>query len=67
MISLTMNSPRPPIGRWLAGDEKYFLQAFKDSGGLIQQGLSGCSKGEMQQFLATMQPYIPRVQLRGMD
>jgi len=55
------------IGKWLKGDEKYFLQAFSDSGSLIQDGLSGVSKEQMSGFADIVSPYIPRVSLRGID
>ena len=55
------------IGRWLAGEEKYFLQAFKDSGGLMKDGLSGFSRAGMEELAAAVRPYIPNVRLRGMD
>lgn len=53
------------IARWLQGTEKYFLQNFVDSGDLIGKKVSGCSEGEMQEFLATVQKYIPSAKLRG--
>ena len=55
------------IGRWLRGEEKYFLQAFKDSGDLISAECSGCSREEMEQFRAMLLPDIPGTEIRGMD
>ncbi len=55
------------IGRWLAGEEKYYLQAFRDSGDLIQPGLQGCSRERMQAMLDRLRPYVPRAALRGVD
>ena len=53
------------IGKWLAGTEKYFLQNFVDSGDLIGKNTRGCSEGEMKEFLATVQKYMPSAKLRG--
>ena len=53
------------IADWLAGEEAYFLQQFVDSGDLIQSGLNGCSKEEMEQFRRLMAPKLPNIQLRG--
>ena len=55
------------IGRWLRGEEKYFLQAFKDSGDLISAECSGCSREEMEHFRAILLPDIPGTEIRGMD
>ena len=53
------------IGSWLHGGEKYFLQAFQDSGSLIQPGLHGYSKAEMEEFRDILKSDIPHVALRG--
>ena len=55
------------IAAWLAGGEKYFLQAFKDSGDLLTPGHSACTKEEMEAFRARLLPAIPRTALRGID
>ncbi len=55
------------IASWLAGEEKYFLQAFKDSGDVVAPGHSACTKEEMEAFLARLRPAIPRAALRGID
>jgi len=54
------------IGRWIAGAPRYFLQAFKDSGGLLQSGLAGFSKQEMEALAAAVRPYVPSVEVRGL-
>jgi len=53
------------IGDWLAGAKKYFLQAFSDAGELIQSGLHGVEKPEMQAFAALLRDRIELVELRG--
>ena len=55
------------IGEWLAGEERYFLQAFKDSGDLVSDGCSACSAEEMERYLAIVRTTIPGAQLRGVD
>lgn len=54
------------LGEWLAGDEKFFLQKFVDSGDLIGCGLSACSDDEMNVFLNALRALVPNAQLRGM-
>jgi len=49
----------------LSGEEKYFLQSFKDSGNLIGEGLSAFSHEETQNILKAVQNYIPAASLRG--
>ena len=53
------------IGEWLRGDEKYFLQQFKDSGDIIGEEISGYTETEMQKFLTLLLPFVPNAQLRG--
>ncbi len=55
------------VARALAGAQRYFLQAFKDSGELIGGELSGCSREEMEAMRAAALPYIPATELRGID
>ena len=53
------------IGRWLQGEEKYFLQGFVDSGHLIGQNSSAFTDKEMKEILETVKQFIPHTQLRG--
>lgn len=53
------------IGAWLAGPYPYYLQAFSDTGELMQPGMQGVSKAEMQRFLAIAQTYLPHAEIRG--
>lgn len=53
------------IGKWLSGDEKFFLQAFKDSGDLIGTGYSSYTAPEMYELTKLLQKYIPKAQKRG--
>lgn len=55
------------IARFLAGEEKFFLQQFKNSGNLLlPEGLSAFDEKEMQKFAALCRPYVPAVQIRGL-
>ena len=55
------------IAAWLPGGEKYFLQAFKDSGDLISGGCSAFDRGEMEAFRQVLLPAVPNTEIRGMD
>ena len=54
------------IGEWLAGDERFFLQKFIDSGDVIGRGLDAYSDEKMLEFLNTLKSLVPNAQLRGM-
>ena len=54
------------IGRWLRGEERYFLQNFVDSGALIVPGTKGVSRDDMRRYLDIVRKYIPTAELRGM-
>lgn len=53
------------IGEWLGGDERYFLQTFKDSGDLISDGFSGYDEKETEDLLKVLLPYLPNARIRG--
>jgi pyruvate formate lyase activating enzyme len=53
------------IGRWIKGAERYYLQAFVDSGDLIQSGLQGFETEQMEQALEIVREFIPNAELRG--
>ena len=55
------------IAAWLPGNEKYFLQAFKDSGDVISGGCAAFTREEMESFRAILLPAIPKAEIRGMD
>lgn len=55
------------IGPWLNGARRYFLQAFVDRDTVLSPGLHPCSRAEMEAFAAIVRPYIPQVELRGVD
>lgn len=53
------------IGEWLAGQEKFFLQQFKDSGDIIGDKIEGYDEGEMKALFSIILPFVPNAQLRG--
>lgn len=55
------------IGIWISGAPAYFLQSYKDSGNVLEPGLSPCSKEELLRFAGIVSPFIPSVSLRGID
>ena len=53
------------IGRWIGDVSAYFIQRFVDSGQLLGSGFDAFSPEEMEHLLATVRPYTPSAQLRG--
>ena len=53
------------MGEWLAGDEKFFLQQFKDSGDLIGDKIEPYDDEEMKVLLDLIRRFVPNAQLRG--
>lgn len=53
------------IGRWIAGDYSYYLQAFEDSGNLINDGLHGYDENEMKKLLNLLKNDLPKAEIRG--
>jgi pyruvate formate lyase activating enzyme len=53
------------IGEWIGGNERYFLQNFKDSGDLISEGFSGYDENETKDLLNLLLPYLPNAKIRG--
>jgi pyruvate formate lyase activating enzyme len=53
------------MGRRLAGEEKFFLQSFEDSGDLIRSGMEGISPSETEVLLSALREHIPNAQIRG--
>lgn len=55
------------IGQWLAGAKAYYLQAYRDSDGVLQPGFSSYSLEELQHFRNILLKTIPLVEIRGID
>lgn len=52
------------MGAWLAGDERFYLQTFRDSGDIIGSGYSAHSEERMKKMLEILREYVPRAELR---
>lgn len=52
------------IGRWLSGDEKFFLQTYRDEGDLLVGGFTPYTREETEGLLAVLREYIPKAKMR---
>lgn len=55
------------IGAWLQGAPRYFLQNYVESDHVLQPGFSSYRPEQLQSFARILEPYIPHVELRGID
>ena len=55
------------IAEWLNGAKAYYLQAYRDSDGVLVPGFSACSEEEMKNYRDILLRTIPVVEIRGMD
>ena len=55
------------IGQWLHDAKAYYLQAYRDSDGVLMPGFSSCSEDEMKNYRDILSRTIPVVEIRGMD
>ena len=55
------------ISQWLHGAKAYYLQAYRDSDGVLMPGFSSCSEDEMKNYRDILSRTIPVVEIRGMD
>ena len=55
------------IGAWIAGPEAYFLQAFVDSELVFERKFSQPTPDLMERIKAIVQPYVPNVEIRGVN
>ena len=54
--------------QWISGAREYYLQQFKDSGDVIAiEGLGAFTGEEMHALADAVRPYVPSVQVRGVD
>ena len=53
------------VAKMIKGCKNYYLQNFVDSGRCIKEGLSSCSKEELEDMCNAVKEIIPNVQLRG--
>lgn len=54
------------IGKWIAGDEKYYIQRFKDSENVPYGNLSAPSEEELIGYLEEIQRFVPNAAIRGL-
>ncbi|SFQ48309.1 pyruvate formate lyase activating enzyme [Lachnospiraceae bacterium XBB1006] len=55
------------IGDWIAGAHAYFIQPYRESEQVISPGFHAHSPEELDEIKTTLQPYVKRVELRGID
>ena len=55
------------IGKWLGGEDPYFIQGFVDSGKLLGGGCTAFDPEEMGELLRAAKAYFPNAQLRGLS
>lgn len=55
------------IGQWLKGAKAYYLQAYRDSGEVLQPGFSSYTREELDSFRTLLLETIPLVEIRGID
>ena len=55
------------IAGWLAGAKEYYLQAYKDSDGVLRPGYASYTFEELQNFQKILQKTILSVGIRGID
>ena len=53
------------IGEWLRGDEKLFLQTYREEGDLIVGGFTPFTREETESLLGVLREYIPTAEIRG--
>ena len=52
------------IGEWLRGNEKLFLQTYRDEGDLIVGGFTPFTAQETKELLEVLREYIPNAEIR---
>lgn len=53
------------IGQWIKGEEKYFLQRFKDSENVPFAKLTPPDDAQINRFLSSVQRFVPNAAIRG--
>lgn len=53
------------ISKWLAGESRYFIQSFIDSGDILEDGLSAYSREELDAIFTEVKKNLPNAALRG--
>ena len=55
------------IGKEIQGAEKYFLQSYQDSAGVIEPGFHAYGRAELERLAECARPYVEGVWLRGVE
>ena len=55
------------IGQWLKGAKEYYLQAYKDSDGVLKPGFESYTLAKLQVFQKLLKETISLVEIRGID
>ena len=55
------------IGKWLSGAKAYYLQAYKDSEGVLKPGFSSYTREELEKFRQILLQTMRVVEIRGID
>ena len=55
------------IGQWINGPKRYYLQRFTDRETVPFEGLHAPTEEQMRHWAAIVRPYVPAVELRGVD
>jgi len=56
-----------PLAEFIGPVDNYFLQKFKDSGAILEDGFTSHEDEELKEFLKIVQTVIPNAKLRGVD
>ena len=55
------------IGQWINGAKRYYLQRFTDRETVPFEGLHAPTEEQMRHWASIVRPYVPAVELRGVD
>lgn len=55
------------IAEWIAGDEEYYLQQYRESGEIVDRtGLTSPDEAQMRHYADIVRAFVPNVQIRGL-
>lgn len=54
-------------GRRISGAKAYFLQEYEETEQVIRPGFHACGREEMEKLVEAVRPFVPSVELRGVD
>lgn len=53
------------LAQLIEGEEKYFIQSFRENENVLVKGLSSFDEAELQELLKSARKYVPKAELRG--